>query len=105
MTMPWAQLPDARPYVPYATDQITIDSTAGGKTLTAANTNGCKRAIISVEVAPIRYVDDGATTVTSSLGLLANVGDQIILIGPEVQNFKAIRTTGTSATLTVEYAR
>ena len=105
MTEPYARTADTRPYTAYALDQITIDATGGGIALTLANVRGASRVLISVETAQIRYTTTSATTVTASVGLLANVGDQIILIGPEIQQFKAIRTGGTSATITVEYSR
>lgn len=105
MSEPFARDTAGKAYVPYALDQITIDSTAGGVALTAANKGGCSRAIVCVETAEIRYSTVTATAPTSAVGILAEPGDQIILIGPEIQTFKAIRTTASSALITVEYSR
>src|SRR5262245_29966487 len=106
MSEPYSRHVEAKPYQSYAIDQITIDATSGGVALTTENANSAKRVVISVEAAQIRYTTTTASTVTASTGgLLANVGDQIILIGPEIQQFKAIRTGGTSATISVEYSR
>lgn len=105
MSEPFARAIDDKLYVAFAMDAVTADSTAGGVPLTTANVQGAKRALISVETAQIRYSCTSATAPTASVGLLANPGDQIILVGIECQAFKAIRTTATSATLTVEYSR
>ncbi len=91
-------------YTPLALDQITVDATVGGVPLTFANVSGATRVLISVETAPIRYTTTARTVVTASVGLLANIGDQIVLLGAEAQSFKAIRSSGVSALITVEYS-
>lgn len=102
-------------YEPYDYDDITVDNTAGGVGLTAAKlrpipgSDGalkeCKRVIMTVETAAMRYTYDG-TAPTTSLGHLVNAGDIIVLLGqPSLDNFRAIRTGGTSADLRVTYER
>jgi len=63
----------------------------------------CNKATIAVETASIRYRVDGGEP-SATVGLLANSGDILSLIGrSEIKFFRAIRTTATSATLTVDY--
>lgn len=62
-----------------------------------------EQAIIIVEGAQIRWRDDG-TDPTSSVGSIANVGAVISLNNRNrLENFRAIRTGSTSATLNVSY--
>lgn len=94
--------------IPYTFDQITIDNTSGGKSITSANINASpkpKKVIITIETAQIRYTIDG-TAPTSSVGHLCNPFDVIVLEGySQIQNFKAIRAGGTSATISISYLR
>lgn len=101
----FTQLPNEKPFVPYAIDAITVDSTAGGVPLTAANAQGCRRAVIIVETAQLRYTTTSTFTPTATAGMLSQVADVIVLLGPEIQAFKAIRATATNAAITVEYSR
>lgn len=85
-------------------EQITVDNTVGGKALTSAKYGTCKKANISVETAPIRFTIDG-TAPTTSVGHLLDVGDLLELDSNEdIAAFKAIRTTGTSATISCTYS-
>tara|TARA_Y100000310_G_scaffold314426_1_gene363761 strand:+ start:1824 stop:2132 length:309 start_codon:yes stop_codon:yes gene_type:complete len=80
---------------------LTVDSTAGGITLTvpgSANT-----AEIFVETAPIRFTRDG-TAPTTTVGFVAYPGDIITLNSrKELINMKMIEDTTTDASVEVEY--
>jgi hypothetical protein len=82
--------------------QLTVDSTAGGVAFaTPGAAIGC---YCNVETAPIRITEDGATAPTTAVGTLYNVGDRFLIWGHDnILAFRAIRATGTSATLTIEY--
>ncbi len=91
-----------------AYEAITIDGTAGGVALTSTMiqpTAGIHRlsALISIETAQIRYrYDGGAPTATE--GHVAEAGDILVVNGVNnLKNFRAIRTTGVSATARVTY--
>ena len=57
------------------------------------------KAIFIVETAQIRFTLDG-TDPTTTVGLIAEVGDIVTITGEhDIQTFKAIRTGATSATL------
>ena len=61
------------------------------------------KAFISVETAPLRFRIDGVDP-TTTLGHLASAGDDIELqSADEIKKYRAIRTTGVSATLMVTY--
>ena len=63
----------------------------------------CNKATLLVEDANIRYRVDGGDP-TATLGLLANSGDVISLIGrSELKLFRAIRTALTDASLSCDY--
>jgi hypothetical protein len=82
-------------------ESVSVTGTAGG--FTAATYAGKNHAVITVEVAPIRYRVDG-TDPTASVGHLVAVGGVIVLeSGSDVSNFAAIRSTGSSATLMVTF--
>ena len=89
-------------------ETLTVDATAGGVRLSLAKilkTPHAKSAVLTLQTAPIRYTLDG-TTVTSSLGHVANPTDVIGLNNPqELETFRAIRTGATSGTLSVSYYR
>ena len=62
-----------------------------------------KSALINVETAPLRFRLDG-TAPTTTEGTLMDIGDTILVRGEfNITNFHAIRTTGTSAVITVQY--
>lgn len=96
-------------YRPTGYEAITVDNTEGGKSLTLAkyysSTTGIvsNLAVITVESASIRYTDDG-TTVTSSVGTpVLPYGEIVIGSFSAIQNFRAIRTGDTSASIKVRY--
>lgn len=98
------------PLVDFGFEQLTVAGSSVGFTAATFGGAGIGRPALSatflVETAPIRFTLDGATTPTSAVGQLANVGDIYIVWGSlNIQNFRAIRTTGTSALLDVTYAR
>jgi len=71
----------------------------GGRPLEIAN-----KATILVEGASMRYRVDGSDP-TTTIGLLANNGDVITLLGRnEIKLFRAIRTTGTDAIISCDYS-
>lgn len=91
---------------PFAYESITVDSTEGGKTLTANTyTTKCKKAFITVETAELRFRIDG-TGPTSSEGHLLEPGESITLHNyAQIVKFKAIRTGSTSAVLKITYLK
>lgn len=89
----------------FAHESITVDNTAQAFTAATYLTGGekAKRAVITIELAQIRYTYDG-TTPTSSVGHLCNPFDVITLIGSDnITNFRAIRAGSTNATIKVTY--
>lgn len=104
-------------YFPFAHEKITVDNTAGGKALTKAtydpvsrdainnNARQAQRAVITVETAQIRYRYDGGAP-TDAVGHILNSGDVVTLIGyAAINQFRAIRTGGTSGVIVVTYER
>lgn len=95
----------------YAFEQITVDSTAGGKGFTAATITPAGRPVMTwadctVRTASISYlvVDPAVTAVTASVGQVANIGDRIVITSRElILNFRAIRTGATSGQLDCWY--
>lgn len=96
-------------------EQITIDNTAGGIGFTAAKINptcvGClnskaQAAVCFVETGEIRVKTNSATVVSSTVGILMEPGQSFVVYGyDDINTFKAIRTTATSATLDCSYSR
>lgn len=94
-------------------ETITIDDTVGGKGFTvskitvpsAQGTLHASKAEFKVEVAPIRFTRDGSAPTTTT-GIPAAIGD-VITIEPwqDVEKFRAIRETGSSAIINPEYSR
>lgn len=91
-------------------EQITVTNTAGGIGLTAASINAgsahpaATRASCRLETAEIRYTIDG-TTVTTTVGTIMSINDIVVLTGNDVlQNFRAIRTGGSSGVLDCNYS-
>ena len=80
---------------------LTVTNSVVG--LTSGTYSDAIRAFMTLEVAQIRYWDDGSNP-TSSEGHEVNVGDIIILdSAAQIANFKAIRTGGTSGKLMISY--
>jgi len=93
----------------FASETKTISSTAAGLTAAtyAPGTGGpqVRRALITVDSAPIRWWADGSTPTTTT-GHLSNIGDVINLAGPnDIRNFRAIRAGATDAKVQVSYER
>lgn len=85
-------------------EAVTIADTAGGTGLTAATYGRARSALCRLETAPIRYTTDGATAPTTSVGIIVNPMEWIILGSPgEIKNFKGIRTGDTSGSLKCFY--
>lgn len=108
------ELPAGKGAIAYET--LTIDATAGGVPLTAGtytisrNSNtGLKekanRALISVETQSVRWnVSPGVTVTDTTNGHLAAALDSIWLNNTaQIENFRAIRATGSSGTIRVTY--
>lgn len=91
----------------YAQETLTVSNSV--KTLTAATYKtgrhfDVQNCIITVEDAPIRFWATGASPVAATSGHLVNAGDKIQLTRQHsVENFKAIRDTGTDAVIQVTY--
>lgn len=88
-------------------EQITVAATSIGFTTSRIdNQNGHPQATIAVcrlETAEVRYRMDGVAP-TSTVGTLLEIGDYLTLQGPDLlQSFRAIRTGGTSGTLSCSY--
>ena len=88
-------------------EDLTVDDTAGGVTLTAAKATlaGVIRARCTVELAQIRTQTDPAVTLlAASIGTIRNIGQTFIISGgDDLRNFKAIRTGSVDARLVVVY--
>ena len=92
----------------YAEEPITIDGTVGGIRLTLSNLYAVpppRKVEIFVDSAPLRFrVDGGAPT--STVGEILNPRDRMnIWNRNDMENFRGIRTGGTSATLRVRWKR
>lgn len=86
--------------VAWASTAITVDNTAGGVAIASA-TSTAEVALITVETASIRYEYDG-TAPTATTGHLVQAGGTFVMNGTDnIRRFRAIRTTSTSAVLTV----
>ncbi len=102
----WSMLKARLAPSPLSFEQLIIGNTAGGISLTASKYADAVKATIQVETAPIRVTIDGVTSPTTTVGKLFNSGDEIYLESvEEIANFKAIRTTSTSATINVDYSK
>jgi hypothetical protein len=90
-------------------EQITVDSTSGGKGFTAAKITPPGQpqmtiAVCTLESAGIRYTVDG-TTVTSTVGMPLAAGTSFQIIGHDaLVMFRAIRATGSNGTLSCLYS-
>ena len=100
--LPVAVIPSEEAF-PAGHQPITVSTTAIGLSPTDA---AARTALITVEVAPIRYRTDGGTAPTATTGHEALVGAVITLESKrEIGNFSAIARDGVSATLRVTYGR
>lgn len=92
---------DARtPLKGLGTQRITIDATAGGLALTVPL--GATLALIRSKAQAICFTDDGVTAPTSSVGMEL-AAEEMIWYNGNLNQFKAIRRDGSSATLLVNY--
>jgi hypothetical protein len=92
-----------RNFTTVASEQLTIDSTAGGVPLTAATYGSARYATITVKQAEINFTAD-ATPPTSSVGNQAAPPDVIELeSNEEIVAFRAIRTGSVSGIIYVNY--
>ena len=86
-------------------ETITVADTAIGITASTMIANSENYAVLTVETATIRFTTDG-TTPTSTVGHLAQPGSKITLdTAAELNAFRAIRTTGTSASVRASTGR
>jgi len=101
-TPAWAILSLFPNYVAKDYEEVVVDNTAGGVSLTASKLNKVQAALVRQEGGPIRIrMDGGAPTTTS--GFLVNDGDVFELTPGELTAFRAIRTGSTSGKLFVTY--
>jgi len=85
-----------------AKEMLTVADTVVG--LTNATYGTKVKALLQVQDAPIRYWQTGDAPTTTE-GVLAQIGDVIYLdTATDIANFKAIRTTSTSAKLACQYS-
>ncbi len=95
-------------YIPFSFETITVAAVAIGLTTSStylASTPRPKKAFISCEGAQLRYRMDGNDP-TSTVGHILLPTQTLTLEGySQLNNFKAIRTGSTSATLQVTYLR
>lgn len=95
----------------YPLDQVTIDNTAGGIGLTSTKyaptgRPPASKGLCRLRTAEISYTFDRSTTVTTTVGVLLEIGDQLPLTTPEmIANFRGIRTGSTSGQLDCHYWR
>lgn len=90
----------------YTFESITVATTAIGFTAgdIAFSSAPDLRVFCTVETAQIRFRTDG-TNPTSAEGHILNVGDTVTITGlKDAENFRAIRTGGTSGVLKCSYA-
>ena len=89
-------------------ETVTVGASAIGftsTTITPSSGRPADRAFVTGETAQVRYTYDG-TTPTSTVGHILDIGDILVIEGiVNVQNFKAIRTTGTSGSIVCTYDR
>lgn len=94
-------IPETRYLQSNAYEAVTVDATA--RSVTAASIG--IMATVTVETAPLRFRVDG-TDPTATEGHLVVEGTAFTLCGATtITRFRAIRTTGTSATIRVTHYR
>ena len=109
MTSPFDAI-SGSPLDTFASEALTVDATGGGVQFTEATMNPtggqiATAAFCTVETAPIRALASG-TAPTATLGTPFAVGDTFIVWGRrDLMSVRFIRQGGTSATLSVEFAR
>lgn len=85
----------------YAFETLSVTTTA--TTLTQATADDSTKAVITVEVAPVRFRLDG-TAPTAAIGHELLVGDMLVLTSnDEIERAKFIARDGVTATLSVTY--
>lgn len=82
-------------------ERLTVDATAGGVALASIPT-GATIALMRLKTANITFTDDGVTAPTATVGFEL-YADDVIWLNSNLTKFKAIRTTGSSGTLIVNY--
>jgi len=83
-------------------EAITVAGTAIGTT--TATVGIATWGMCRVETAEIRYTLDGSTTPTDAVGVVVEPLEWIVLDNKDkLRNFRAIRTTATSASLKCHY--
>jgi hypothetical protein len=83
-------------------EKLTIGATPTA--LTAATYGRATYAFATLETAQIRWTIDPNITVTTTLGLVLETGQNITLDSPyKIRNFRGIRTGGTSGVLQILY--
>lgn len=88
-------------YVSLGTQNLAVAGTAVGLTLP---TGKVFYALITVETAVIRYSCSGTDPVASTTGTPRQVGEVFKVKGtPDLNAFRAIRDSGTSGALAIEY--
>lgn len=91
-------------YSPVDYEAITVADTAIG--LDPAKRKNADRAVMTLATAQVRFRYDGAAAPTSTTGHVLDAGVPLTIDGAAALNFfQAIRTSVTSATLTVTYER
>jgi len=92
------------PLVPVGSQQLTVDNTSGGVSLTLPD--GAHRAAMTLQTAQIRALDSG-TAPTTTLGRVVEIGQQINYLEyssrTALEKFRAIRTGSTSGVLDIVY--
>lgn len=82
---------------------ITVDATAGGVAVLAANSMRCGAVIKNSGTAAMRCAP-ATVTVTSTVGFVVAASEALILSAEATQAWRCIRTTGSSTTADVAEA-
>jgi hypothetical protein len=97
-------------YDPFDKEELTVDDTVGGVSfdtdkIRPAGEIPAEIACCTLETAQIRHWIDGSAPTTTE-GHLTEIGDTLVVEGEvALENFRAIRTGGTSGELKVSYGR
>ena len=96
------------PFAAYDYEVITVNTVVKSLDPTKIAPSGnvpARAALITVENASLRFRLDGNNP-TATNGHRLQTGDVLVLVGiNNLRNFRAIRDTGTSATIRVSYLR
>jgi len=99
---------DYNPLVTFAFEALAGTNTSVGLTASVFNPDtspAAKCAVVQCETAQVRYRMDG-TDPTASVGVLLEVGDELVIWGStDINEIEFIRTGGVSAQLNVHYSR